>query len=421
MARIDRRDFLQLSGAISATAATPRWLAALPHTLDADQRLKPWQRGYLDIHHINTGRGNSALMICPDGTSVLIDAGAAHSPLPLMNPARPNDSLRAGQWIARYVQRQLRSTGADSLNYAVLTHLHPDHVGQVTAESPQSPHGSYRLTGISDVAETVPIRRMIDRGFPHYDYPAPPQDPSATNYIAFAQAQARQGVPVERLRAGAVNQIRLVHAPMEHPAFAVRGLAVNGEIWTGTGTSTRQQFPPLATLQPSEYPSENMTCIALRVDYGRFRYYTGGDLTGSTRYGEEPWRDIETPVSQVAGPVHAATVNHHGYFDAAGPDFVRALQARVWVLQAWHASHPDMAVLAHLFSPELYPGPRDIFSAGLHPAAALTNARFVSQCRSTEGHVLIRVHPDGETYEVIVIDAREESNRVMACFGPYEA
>jgi hypothetical protein len=76
----------------------------------ASNRLAPWTPGTLDIHHINTGRGNSALMICPDGTSVLMDAGAANSAAKYLNPARPDESRRAGQWVARYAQRQLRAT-----------------------------------------------------------------------------------------------------------------------------------------------------------------------------------------------------------------------------------------------------------------------------------------------------------------------
>jgi hypothetical protein len=37
------------------------------------QPLPKWTPGTLDIHQINTGRGNSALLIFPDGTSMLLD------------------------------------------------------------------------------------------------------------------------------------------------------------------------------------------------------------------------------------------------------------------------------------------------------------------------------------------------------------
>ena len=34
----------------------------------------PWSPGMLDIHKISTGRGNSPLLVLPDGTTVLVDA-----------------------------------------------------------------------------------------------------------------------------------------------------------------------------------------------------------------------------------------------------------------------------------------------------------------------------------------------------------
>ncbi len=37
--------------------------------------LPPWQEGYLDIHHISTGRGNASFILFPDGTSLVVDCG----------------------------------------------------------------------------------------------------------------------------------------------------------------------------------------------------------------------------------------------------------------------------------------------------------------------------------------------------------
>ncbi len=39
------------------------------------QKLPDWEEGMMDIHHINTGRGDAAFLILPDGTTFLIDAG----------------------------------------------------------------------------------------------------------------------------------------------------------------------------------------------------------------------------------------------------------------------------------------------------------------------------------------------------------
>src|SRR5262249_20285371 len=115
------------------------------------QPLPPWTRGTLDIHQISTGRGNSALLVFPDGTPLLVDAGAAGDGQVIADTEpRPNASRTAGGWIAAYVDRALRNVAdavaaAPRLDYAVLTHFHPDHMGQVTPASRSSADGRYKL------------------------------------------------------------------------------------------------------------------------------------------------------------------------------------------------------------------------------------------------------------------------------------
>lgn len=420
--RQSRRAFLQKSAAAAGLVAEGSLLRALTTANYAlGSHLPAWQSGSLDIHHINTGRGNSTLLICPDGTSILIDAGASNGAVKFLNTARPDDSRRPGQWIGRYASRQLRAVQRHELDYALTTHFHPDHVGEVGPSSPKSPLGDYLLTGIADVEEEIHIRRLIDRGYPLYNYPQPARDISALNYIAFAKSLAARGSKVERVRVGSADQIRLEHNAGDSPAFSIRMLAGNGEVWTGRGQETAPHFPTIESLKPADLPSENSCSIAIKLSYGRFSYFTGGDLTCDTNYGRDPWRDIETSASRAAGPVSVATVDHHGYFDAAGPDYVRALKPRVWILQAWHASHPAMSVLANLYSTELYGGTRDVFAVGLKEEAELTTARFSDLMKSREGHVLVRVSATGNEYQVIILDDTDESGRVKAWFGPYQA
>ena len=420
---MNRRHFLRGSAASMALVATARLRAAQMVGVGAEKgagpSMEPWQRGFLDIHHISTGRGNSVLAICPDGTSMMIDAGAkAGSGSDLAAP-RPDDSRRPGEWLGRYVQFHLRTAPKMQIDTFVLTHLHDDHMGTCTAESPLAPTGDYRLTGVSDVAEIVPIHRIIDRGWPDYSYPAPQSEMSALNYIAFVRSSARRGVKVERLRAGSSRQIILQHEPEAFESFRVRNLAVNGEVWTGDGDGTRSLFPPIATLTSRQYPTENACSGALRLEYGGFRYYNGGDLTCDTAFGTQPWMDVESAVARVAGPVSAAALDHHGYYDGTGPEFVRAMRARIWVLQSWHASHPALATLDRLYSPLLYAGERDVLATSLVPAAELADARLSDKMLSQQGHVVIRVAPGGRSYEVMVLDDAEEQGKVKGRFGPY--
>lgn len=373
--------------------------------LDAQEspRFPAWQPGLLDIHHIATGRGSSTFLLLPDGTSMMIDAGATQDSLQVSAPPMPDSSRRPGQWMARYAARQLRSAGRNELDYLLVSHLHPDHLGDVGPDTPASSDSTYRLTGVSDVDALLPVRTLIDRGYPQYDYPARSTAPFAVNYFKYVESRRKQGKAVERFQVGAGTQMRLLRQPRDYPQFSVRNIAANGEVWTGSGETTRRHFPD----SPPLPPTENMCSAAIRVSYGKFSYYTGGDLTCSTNDGEAPWRDIETPVARATGPVDVAVVNHHGYYDAAGPEFVKLLRPKVFIIPTWHISHPDTMQLERLERHS-----RQIYATNLTDISKLLNARLLAGLASAEGHVVVRVHPGGDPFEVMVLDHTDESDRV---------
>ena len=169
---------------------------------------------------------------------------------------------------------------------------------------------------------------------------------------------ATQGTRVQRAIAGSPTQCALKQKPTAYPDFSARVLSVNGDVWTGTGDASRSLFPPVAGMPPADLPTENMCSIAVRLQYGSFRYYTGGDLSDDTAYGRLPWHDIESPVAEACGPVSVAVANHHGYYDADGPAAVRALKPRAWIIPGWHVTHPALSTLSTLLSTELYPEAR---------------------------------------------------------------
>ena len=162
-------------------------LAGISHAAEprVGSPLPAWQPGELDIHHIHTGRGDALLFVLPDGTSLLNDAaGRRVEQAPFSFPTRPDASRAPGEWIARYVRRALPA-GAQGLDYALLSHFHGDHIGVVDDNSPTSRHGGdYRLAGITEVAEHVPIARLIDRAWPDYRAPGVPDNPTMANSSA---------------------------------------------------------------------------------------------------------------------------------------------------------------------------------------------------------------------------------------------
>ena len=385
------------------------------------RRLTPWRRGCLDIHHIATGRGDSSLIIAPDGTTLMIDAGAMYAPAPGDLELQPGNQRRPGEWIARYAARHLSEAGASGLDYLLVTHLHPDHVGDVTPALPLAVDADYRLTGVSDVAARVAIGVVFDRGAPDYENVAIRDAPFARNYLAFIRARRAAGGRVERFRAGAGQQITLLKDAQAFPMFVIRNLAVNGEVWTGRGAEARALFPDVATLPPDDVPDENVYSAALRLSYGNFSYFAAGDLTSNTFDGELPWRDVESSAARAAGPVDVAVAAHHGLFDSTGAEVVRVLRPRVWLIDAWHVSHPSITTLERLFSPRLYSGPRDVFATGLSRPNSQVNARLTGRLSSSNGHVVVRVSPGGGEYRVVVTANSDEADRVVEVFGPYRS
>ena len=375
--------------------------------------LPPWTPGTLDIHHISTGRGNSTLFVLPDGTTLLIDAGAAGDGIPETDP-HPDASRAPGAWIARFLQRH----GVADLDYALITHFHPDHMGQLTRSSPLDRTGTYKLAGITEVAETVPIGTLIDRGWPDYSYPSLFTDETMANYRRFLGAR-QDRMRVERFASGSPAQIRLRHDPAKYPNFEIRNIIGNGELWTGEGQTTRHLFPPLDSLPAADRPNENMCSLGLRLQYGRFRYFTGGDLPGTPDPGFPDWHALETAVAPVIGKVDVHVVNQHGSMGEESEAFLKTLQSTVLIVPSWAPSHPAPDVLKRIINSRYPPSPRYVFATDLRDAARIVIGQRSTQLAGPPGHIIVRVSAGGDRYRVYVLDNRDERDLVIAIKGSF--
>jgi hypothetical protein len=72
-----------------------------------------------------------------------------------------------------------------------------------------------------------------------------------------------------------------------------------------------------------------------------------------------------------------------------------------------------------MLSKELYPGPRLVFSTATKPEADIT-IRQMAEMASQNGHVIFRVPPGGESFEVFVKDSSVPDGEVIAHFGSFE-
>jgi beta-lactamase superfamily II metal-dependent hydrolase len=376
-----------------------------------------WSQGYLDIHHINAGKGESTLFIMPDGTTMLVDAGATTRPKPRVTDQRPDASRTPGEWISRYIMHIMKDLPSRKLDYILLTHFDGDHIGDYFPGAKTSKTGAYKLTGITEVGEHILFGKLVDRGWPDYNWPVPMENEKMKNYRQFLNWNVeRNNSVVERFRAGQNTQFVLVNNRQKYPDFEIRNIAVNGHVWTGVGTNERNHFPALESLERSQYPGENMCSIAFRLSYGKFDYFNGGDLTGA-EFGS--WRDIETQAGMVTGPVEVCEVNHHAHYDAMEAPFIRAVRPRVFILQTWAPSHPASVVLSRMLSNSVYPGPRDIFATNVMEETKVVIGSGIDAFKSQQGHIVIRVNPGGENFMIYILDDSAENFRIRSIHGPY--
>lgn len=383
-----------------------------------------WKEGEMEIHHINTGKGEAVFCILPDGTTLLIDAGdMGYKDDPRRTKAVPDASRAPGEWIARYINGLLPYKKEKKLDYVMITHFDKDHIGAYSDDHRKKHEkGDYMLSGISEVAEYIPIRKLVDRAYPDYNYPSPLNQSHIKEYRKFIEWNvAHQGMIAEQFRPGSNNQFILLHDPQKYSSqFEVRNIVANGEVWTGVGTEKRSYFPYPKDLKNGERISENHCSAGIRISYGAFDYFNGGDIIGYRSYNSLEWEDIETPVGKVVGPVEVCEVNHHAWWNAMNANFIASLRPQVYIMQVWNVSHFNIETLERMQSRRIYEGERDIFATNTPDISRLYVGSYLRELKGDRGHVVVKVTPGGDSFYVYMLDDMTESYQVKSVHGPYK-
>ncbi|OYU56573.1 MAG: hypothetical protein CFE25_04900 [Chitinophagaceae bacterium BSSC1] len=398
----------------------------------ADTSSIEWKEGYLDIHHILTGSGDCAFIIMPDGTTMLVDAGdigdrkLRRGGYPLMPTSPyPDNSNSAGQWIVKYIKQVLPNAIKPEIDYALLTHFHDDHIGGITASTQTSTNGAYKITGITDVGESLKINKLIDRNYPNYNFPtnlniAYQKEPSIfLNLQKFISYQQKNnGLVAEQLKPGSEEQIKLKYKQSIYPSFSIRGIKANGTIWTGKGTETVEYFNADSAIDGNGFFNENTMSLAIKISYGKFDYFTGGDNTGLRGFGMPNWYDVETPMAKAVGKVEVTTLCHHGCRDAANENFLKYLNPQTIVQQTWSSNHPGEEVLHRM----IYNGNKNVFATNILDETKTTLGFWLTDTyKSIFGHIIIRVLPGGKTYYALIGETLNNKVQIKRVFGPYSS
>jgi len=228
--------------------------------------------GRLHASFLDVGQGDAAFIRLPQGSTLLLDAGG------LVGAS----TFDIGD---RVVAPVLRAAGVRRLDYLVLTHGDPDHIG-----------------GAGAIVEEFRPRHVWE------------------------------GIPVPRF-----EPLKVLHA-----AADARGLP-----WTNVtaGDHLRIDEVTIAVLHPSPPDWErqkvrNDDSIVVELRWRDVSFILTGDI------GKAVERDLVPAIR--AAPLRILKVPHHGSLTSSTPEFIRALRPRIAVFSAGrsnHFGHPAVDVL----------------------------------------------------------------------------
>jgi competence protein ComEC len=291
-----------VAGVVGWKFIYPRWKLRPPPPSGNELRVH-----ILDVGPVN---GDSILIESPEGKSVLIDAG---------------DTSRA-----RNVVDALKRYNIQQLDYFIVTHPHPDHMG-----------------GAAEVLKTVKVLNVIDNGQPPSIPPdllpkpaaKPKAQPKPTPTPAKGRQPARQKTIIsfyddykEALKNSGAN-------------YATAQAGTKYDIGGGALLTVLGPTEPLFTKEQMKTGGNepNANSVVVRVDYGSFSMLLTGDAEEQTEHRMlSKDANVEAKVLKVA---------HHGSKYATAGDFLQRVKPQIAIISCgeWNRyGHPAQSVLDRL-------------------------------------------------------------------------
>ena len=425
VAMLSRRHFLTAAAAagcsVGYTATTPgARLVAVPNAPENDCPLRVWRPGELELHFVYTGCGESMFYRFPDGTAMVNDTGDYFRPHELQFiPRLPSAARLGGEWMTRYIRRV--APGLDTLDYMMLSHWHNDHSGAPLLRTVAARDGR-RVCGLALVGENFRVKRFYDHQFPNHGQYGTDDAPGREMMEAFVAAKQREyGLEQEAFRPGALNHIRLQHDAEGRYAktFAIRNICANGVCWTGKGEEAFDYAGAHVKATGKRHITQNALSMGFRIDYGPFSFFTGGDVSRDLTGPDGKPVDYEGLVGKMVGPVTVCKANHHSTKDAMRASFCREVKAAAYVINVWCPRHIcDCNMSGGMASRALYAGGRMVFPTFIpeEPPRIYAGKDWWRDV-APGGHVVVRVAPGGASWKVHVLEAADESMKVLGTWA----
>lgn len=367
------------------------------------EALPLWSEGELDIHTISTGRGECLLIIMPDGTTMVVDAGEfSRESSEYKNVLqRPNAQTRPTQVYANYIKHFLPS-GRTMIDYFHLSHFHMDHMGNLESEYSKYAEGGYTLAGVTALYHLIPFREVIDRAYGKYDALKvnSMSEAALKNYRVFLDYQVGKGnLRASQFQLGAVNQFAMRYNAKDYPNFKIENVCANCNIWENNKA---------VDIYAGKSKAENAASCGFVIRYGDFDFHSAGDI------GD--YQDLEYRVAKVVGQVEAAKAHHHLSPHSNCKKAMDVLKPQTLVATSFYVREiqPDKSKFDYITA-----GGCDLFCTSVGEPLLLQYPTDYAKCNATSGHIVIRVAPNGSEYMVYTLDDSDENYRVTQIDGPF--
>lgn len=375
--------------------------------VEIGKTLPAWNEGCLDIHFINSGRGECCFYILPDGTTLLVDAGEIKTSSTSV-AQRPSDEVRPYMVYANYIKHFL-PTGKKAIDYCLATHLHIDHIGSAECATETAPAG-YLKSGLLALYDEVPYKTVLDSMYPSYDsYEIVGGfSPSWVKFVEW-------GVKSKKFNADQFvvgsEQIGMLYNAQRHKNFSIFNICANGQVWgRDKNGNDRVLGKPLTAVS-------NPASCGFHIRYGSFDYLACGDLTSAPQNRMAYYfRDF---IGE--GNLDAFKSNHHMAANSWGGGMIRCNFNPRYVFNfVFSSSQPNPEKLAHALT--LTEG---YFATNIHPDTKelplIKEQKLIDKISGYNGHIVLRVMPGGEEFFIYMLDDSDFEYRVKSIHGPYKS
>ena len=380
---------------------------AQPTKVEVGKPLPAWSEGELDIHLINTGRGECIFHILPDGTTLIVDAGEL--PTGKISVAqRPNDATRPYITYARYI-KHFMPEGKKAIDYCHLSHFHIDHLGSPKCATEKTATG-LRKAGMLALYEEVPFNHVLDRAYPTYT--EDDVTPSIAGKLAADWGKfVTWGVKEKRFTAERFapgkEQIVLLSNPTKYKDFSIFNVCANGFVWG------KNLLGEGAIIGGKSHRHGNPASCGFHLRYGAFDYLSCGDVS---------WTSQNTMAFYFRdyignGKLDAFKSNHHLAYNS-WEVMLRAFNfdPRVVLHHCFASNKPHLETLARI-----EPFTEANFFTNIHPDIYAANKELIDKTTGYNGHIVLRVAPGGGEFYVYMLDDSDFEYRIKSIHGPYKS